>query len=127
MVCLIGEIWYYKAKLPNNDGYKSRPVLVIGTDANNNLYYTDIHYVIISSSSSIGVYDVIIDEGTAKSLNLVRASVIKTTKIYTGPKNLFERKVCDLPSDLKDEFINKYQSYQQDTIDKLKETLYITN
>lgn len=124
---MIGEIWYYKAKLPNNDGYKPRPVLIIGTDANNDLYYTDIHYVIISSSASIGVYDVFIDEEQAKEMNLTRASVIKTTKIYTGPLNLFERKVCDLPNNIKYEFMNKFQSYQEDVINKLKESLYITN
>lgn len=124
---MIGEIWYYKAKLPNNDGYKSRPVLIVGTDANNNLYYTDIHYVIISSSASIGVYDVLINDDQAKEMNLTRASVIKTTKIYTGPSNLFERKVCDLPDNIKDEFLKKFESYQEDTINKLKESLYITN
>lgn len=124
---MIGEIWYYKAKLPNNDGYKSRPVLIVGTDANNNLYYTDIHYVIISSSASIGIYDVLINEKQAKEMNLTRASVIKTTKIYTGPLNLFERKVCDLPDNIKNEFINKFESYQEDTINKLKESLYVTN
>ena len=124
---MIGEVWYYKAKLPNNDGYKSRPVLIIGTDANNNLYYTDIHYVIISSSASIGIYDVLINEDQAREMNLTRASVIKTTKIYTGPLNLFERKVCDLPENIKDEFVNKFELYQQDTINKLKESLYVSN
>ncbi len=46
-----GEIWTYVASKPNNGKLKVRPVLVIGDDANNNLQYVDIHYVIISSSA----------------------------------------------------------------------------
>lgn len=124
---MIGEIWYYKAKIPNNDGYKSRPVLVIGTDANNNLIYTDIHYVIISSSSEAGIYDVVISERVARKINLTRQSVIKTTKIYTGPRNLFERKIGILPEELKDEFIKKYQDYQNQLINTFQTFEFINN
>ncbi len=124
---MIGEVWYYKAKLPNSDGYKARPVLVIGTDANNNLLYTDIHYVIISSSAAIGIYDVIIDEETAKQINLLRKSVIKTTKIYTGPKNLFERKLGTLPDELKQEFVKKYQEYQNQLINDFITNEFVNN
>ena len=113
---MIGEIWYYKAKLPNSDEYKVRPVLVIGNDANNNLLYADIDYVIISSSSPVGIYDVVIEENIAKSINLIRKSIIKTTKIYTGPRTLFERKLGVLPENLKQEFINKYREYQNQLI-----------
>lgn len=111
---MIGEVWYYKAKLPNSDEYKSRPVLVIGTDANNNLLYTDIHYVII-------------DEETAKEINLLRKSIIKTTKIYTGPKSLFERKLGTLPDKLKQEFVKKYQEYQNQLINDFITNEFVNN
>jgi len=116
-----GEIWYYKAKLPNSDEYKARPVLIIGDDSNNNLFFTDIHYVLISSSSNIGIYDIEISNKIAKELGLTRRSIIKTTKIYTGPKTLFERKVCDLPENIKAQFIKKYQEYQTSLIIKLEQ------
>ena len=124
---MIGEIWYYKTKLPNSDGYKSRPVLIIGTDANNNLLYTDIHYVIISSSASIGIYDVIIDEEVAREINFLRKSIIKTTKIYTGPKNLFERKLGTLPDELKQDFVKKYQEYQNQLINDFITNEFVNN
>lgn len=118
---MIGEIWYYKAKMPNSDEYKSRPVLVIGDDSGNNLYFTDIHYVIISSSSSVGLYDIEISEEDAKDIGLLRKSVIKTTKIYTGPKTLFERKVCDLPDEYRMKFLEKYREYQLNLITKFEQ------
>lgn len=124
---MIGEIWYYKAKLPNSDQIKPRPVLVIGTDANNNLFYTDIHYVIISSSSEAGIYDVIIEEEIAKKINLLRKSIIKTTKIYTGPRNMFERKLGTLPEELKNEFIKKYQDYQNQLINAFQTFEFVNN
>lgn len=76
---MTGEIWTYVAVKPNDGNEKVRPVLVIGNDANNNLQYVDIHYVIISSSTECGDYDVFIDEEQAKKIGLVRKSVIKTT------------------------------------------------
>jgi len=115
---MIGEIWYYKAKLPNSDEYKSRPVLIIGSDSDNNLYYADIHYVIISSSAKAGLYDVIVNEKDAIDMGLSRESIIKTTKIYTGPKTSFERKVSDLPYEYRKEFLEKYQNYQTNLISK---------
>ncbi|MCL2840271.1 MAG: type II toxin-antitoxin system PemK/MazF family toxin [Defluviitaleaceae bacterium] len=109
---MILEIWYYKATLPNDTGYKARPVLVIGNDSENNLSIVDIHYCMVSSSSSVGKYDVEISEKQAKELGLTRASVIKTTKLYTGSQRLLERKVCDLPDDLKAIFSKNYKAYQ---------------
>ena len=109
---LILEIWYYKATLPNSGGTKDRPVLIIGDDQENSLNIIDIHYCLISASAPKGRYDILIDTTEATELGLLRASVIKTTKIYTGSKNLLGRKICDLPKNLKDEFIEKYKSYQ---------------
>jgi len=78
--------------------------LIIGNDSENNLSIVDIHYCFISSSASLGKYDVEISEERAKALKLAKASVIKTTKIYTGSTGLLERKVCNLPYDLKHAF-----------------------
>ena len=47
---MIGEVWTYEAIKPNNGIAKVRPILIIGSDANNQLQYVDIHYVIVSSS-----------------------------------------------------------------------------
>jgi len=113
---MIFELWYYQATLPNNGGIKPRPVLIIGDDGENGLSIVDIHYCIISASSQVGHYDVEIDEGTAQSVGLSRKSVIKTTKIYTGSKNLLERKISDLPSPLREEFREKYKSYQEQLV-----------
>jgi len=109
---LIFEIWYYKAILPNSGGIKARPILIIGDDSKNNLSIVDIHYCLVSASSQKGDYDVEISEEKARELGLKRASIIKTTKVYTGSKGLLERKVCDLPKELKSEFIQKYKAYQ---------------
>ena len=116
---MIFEIWYYRATLPNSGGTKLRPVLIIGNDAENKLSIVDIHYCLISSSSSKGEYDVEIDDATAKGLGLTRASIIKTTKGYTGSQHLLERKVCDLPDALKVEFAEKYKRYQKHMIEKM--------
>ena len=59
---MIGEIWTYKAIKPNNGLEKVRPILVIGNDANNGLQFIDINYVIVSSSSDCGQYNVEIDQ-----------------------------------------------------------------
>ena len=115
---MVFEIWYYEAKLPNSSTQtKGRPILIIGNDSENKLKIIDIHYCIVSKTAPKGEYDVQIDEATAKSLGLEQASVIKTTKIYTGDKELLERKVCDLPQDLKTEFIANYKAYQKKIID----------
>ena len=114
---MIFEIWSYNATLPNNGGIKPRPVLIIGNDENNGLKIVDIHYCIISASSPKGVYDIEINEETALNLGLKKASIIKTTKIYTGSQNLLNSKICDLPKDIRDEFIKNYKAYQ-DTIMK---------
>ena len=118
---MIFEIWYYKATLPNSGGIKGRPILIIGDDGENNLSIVDIHYCLISSSSPKGKFDVEISDPVAKSLGLSQASVIKTTKVYTGSKGLLERKVCDLPKDLRDEFIAKYKEYQSGIMSALDE------
>lgn len=65
---MIGEIWTYVAIKPNDGTPKVRPVLIIGNDSNNQLQYVDIHYVIISSSASCGVYDILLEEPLAKEL-----------------------------------------------------------
>jgi len=116
---LIFEIWYYKAALPNSGGTKPRPVLIIGDDGENKLSMVDVHYCLISSSSQAGEYDVEIRGERAYELGLLRASIIKTTKIYTGSKGLLERKICALPKDLKAEFIEKYKAYQSKIIEKM--------
>lgn len=113
---MIGEIWTYRAPRPNNGQIKPRPVLIIGNDSNNNLQYVDFHYVIVSSSASCGTYDVELDTATAKSIGLSCASVIKTTKIYTGAKSQFGSKIGELPEDKKKEFKKKYSDYQNDII-----------
>ncbi|MCL2036426.1 MAG: type II toxin-antitoxin system PemK/MazF family toxin [Oscillospiraceae bacterium] len=109
---MILEIWYYKANLPSSNKVKARPVLIVGDDRANGLQVVDIHYCIISSSSAKGDYDVEINEEIAKEIGLARASIIKTTKIYTGSKHLLERKVCDLPDSLRDEFVKRFKDYQ---------------
>ena len=116
---MIFEIWYFKALLPNGTGHKARPVLIIGNDSENNLNIVDIHYCLVSSSSSAGKYDVEIADTQAKALGLSRASIIKTTKIYTGSKRQLERKVCDLPDTLRKEFLQKYQAYQNAIISNM--------
>ena len=116
---MIFELWYYKAKLPNSGGTKRRPVLVIGDDGDNGLSIVDIHYCIVSASSQKGVFDVQIDEETAKKLGLLKESIIKTTKIYTGSRHMLERKISDLSDPLKKEFCKKYKDYQEKIIQKL--------
>jgi len=117
---MIFEIWYYKATLPNNGGIKPRPVLVIGSDDDNSLSIVDIHYCLVSASASKGKYDVEIDDVTAKNLGLSRASIIKTTKIYTGSRGLLERKICELPLELRKEFADKYKQYQHNLVEGLE-------
>ena len=115
-----GEIWTYVATKPNNSGEaKVRPVLVIGDDSNNQLQYVDIHYVIISSSAECGIYDVLLDKRLANELGLARESIIKTTKIYTGPRSKLGVKIAELKKKKKEEFVKKYQAYQDDLISKL--------
>jgi mRNA-degrading endonuclease toxin of MazEF toxin-antitoxin module len=100
------EIWTYLAAMPNSNKIKPRPVLIIGEDSGNNLKIVDIHYCIVSSSSLKGTYDVEIDKSTALALNLKKASIIKTTKIYTGDKSLLGTKICNLPENISAEFIS---------------------
>ena len=114
---MIGEIWTYAATKPSDGTPKVRPILIIGNDANNQLQYVDIHYVIVSSSDC-GVYDVKIEQNVATSIGLQRESVIKTTKIFTGAKSKLDSKIAELPPDKKEEFITKYRSYQEDMMTK---------
>ena len=72
---MVGEIWTYVAIKPNNGKEKTRPILIIGNDANNGLQYVDIHYVIISSSAECGIYDIEINEKTANEIGLERKSI----------------------------------------------------
>ena len=115
---MIGEIWTYAATKSSGGTPKVRPILIIGNDANNQLQYVDIHYVIVSSSSDCGVYDVKIEQNVATSIGLQRESVIKTTKIFTGAKSKLGSKIAELPPDKKEEFITKYRSYQEDMMTK---------
>ena len=118
---MIGEIWTYVATKPNNNGeQKVRPILIIGDDGNNQLQFVDIHYVIISSSADCGSYDVELDYSMAQSIGLSRRSVIKTTKIYTGPRTKMGQKIGELPESKKAEFIQKYKDYQLDIISKFQ-------
>ena len=116
---MIFELWYYRANLPNNGGIKTRPVLIIGDDTENGLTIIDIHYCIVSASSQVGNYDVVIDDITAKNIGLSKRSIIKTTKIYTGSKRLLENKIADLPQEQKEEFLIKFKDYQTKLINKL--------
>lgn len=116
---MIGEIWTYKATKPSDNLEKVRPILVIGDDKDNGLKFIDINYVIISSSASCGKYDVEISEEVAKEIGLNRKSIIKTTKIYTGSKTKLGKKICDLPTEIKEEFKKKYKVYQEDLINNI--------
>lgn len=109
---MIGEIWTYSATKPNDGLLKTRPVLVIGNDGNNNLKYVDIHYVIILSSADCGKYDVKLNDTMAKKIGLDRSSIIKTTKVYTGAKSKLINKIGDLPEEVRIDFIEKYKNYQ---------------
>lgn len=113
---MVGEIWTYVAVKPSDGKQKARPILIIGNDSNNHLQYVDIHYVIISSSSECGIYDVEIDEKLAKKIGLSSKSIIKTTKIYTGTKSKLGAKISDLPIEKKQEFYQKYKDYQDNLI-----------
>ena len=115
---MIGKIWTYVATKPNDGTLKIRPILIIGNDANNQLQYVDIHYVIVSFSSDCGVYDVKIEQEVAVSIGLKKESIIKTTKIYTGAKSKLGVKIAELPTNKKTEFLNKYRSYQEDIMTK---------
>ena len=115
---MIGEVWTYEAIKPNNGIAKVRPILIIGSDANNQLQYVDIHYVILSSSADCGIYDVELDEKAASNIGLKSASIIKTTKIYTGAKSKLGAKIGELPNEKKEEFIKKYRNYQEDIVTK---------
>jgi len=116
-----GEIWTYVSVKPNDGKEKVRPVLVIGNDANNQLKFVDINYVIISSSAECGIYDVEIEEDIAKNIGLSRKSVIKTTKIYTGTMSKLGCKIGELPEEKKKEFLNNYREYQNYLVQKFIE------
>lgn len=116
---MIGEIWTYQATKPSDNLQKTRPVLIIGDDKENGLKFIDINYVIISSSAPCGKYDVRIEEKTAIKIGLNRESVIKTTKIFTGSKMKLGKKICDLPSEIKEEFKQKYKKYQESIINNI--------
>lgn len=115
---MTGEIWTFKATNPNDNIEKARPVLIIGDDGDNNLRFVDIHYVIISSSATCGVYDIEINDTDAKKIGLDKKSVIKTTKIYTGSKSKLGNKIGDLPDNLKEKFKEKYTEYQNRLINE---------
>lgn len=118
MGLVIGEIWTFRATKPSDNLEKVRPILIVGDDRENGLQFVDINYVIISSSASCGKYDVEIEEETAKKIGLDRKSVIKTTKIYTGSKMKLGSKIGELPSDIREEFKQKYKKYQEDILNK---------
>ncbi len=119
---MTGEIWEYEATKPSDGMLKSRPVLIIGDDGNNQLQFVDVHYVIISSSADCGIYDVELDASLSNQTGLYKKSVIKTTKIYTGSKTKMKHKIGELPSDKKKEFIQKYKDYQLDIVSKFQMT-----
>lgn len=118
---MAGEIWVYYSPKPNDNKFNGRPVLVIGDDSTNGLKFVDISYVIISSSSETGKYDIEISEEQAIKIGLERKSVIKTTKIYTGSKSYLKSKIGDLPKKLKKEFVENYKTYQKNIILNLEE------
>ncbi len=113
---MIGEIWTFRATQPNDGTTKERPVLIVGNDSNNQLQFVDLHYVIISSSADCGIFDIRLDNHTAHSIGLKKESVIKTTKIFTGPRTKMGQKIGVLPPNIKLEFIKKYRAYQESLI-----------
>ena len=115
---MVGEIWTYVATKPNDNLKKVRPILIIGNDDSNELKFVDIHYVIISSSSDCGKYDIKLDSLTSKKIGLDRESIIKTTKIFTGTRTKLGNKIGDLPENIKEKFIKKYKEYQSNLISK---------
>ena len=116
---MIGEVWTYKATKPNDNLEKVRPVLVVGNDRDNGLQFVDINYVIISSSSALGKYDVELKGETARAIGLTKDSIIKTTKIYTGSQTKLGNKIGELPIDKKEEFKQKYREYQENILNNL--------
>lgn len=116
---MVGEVWTYVSSKPSDNLKKVRPILVIGNDSENNLRFVDIHYVIISASADCGKYDIQLDETMAKTIGLDRSSVIKTTKVYTGPSSKLGCKIGDLPEEIKHQFINNYREYQLKLIEAL--------
>lgn len=115
---MVGEIWTYRATKPNDNLEKVRPVLIIGDDKENGLQFVDINYVIISSSSQCGKYDVELKDEIMKEIGLNKNSVIKTTKIYTGSKTKLGSKIGELPQTKKEEFKRKYKEYQESIFNK---------
>lgn len=114
----IGEVWTYIATKPSDNLQKVRPILIVGNDEDNGLNFVDINYTIISSSADCGKYDVELNEVEASKAGLDRASVIKTTKIYTGSKMKLGSKIGELPLFKRDEFKQKYKEYQDNILNK---------
>ena len=108
---MIFEIWYYKTSLPSDDT-KPKPILIIGNDPEDGSVEANIHFCPILTSSAQGKYDVRINETDAKAIGIAKELIIKTTQMYTGPCNLLEQKVGDLPGDLISQFISQYIAYQ---------------
>lgn len=114
----IGEVWTYIATKPSDNLVKVRPILIVGNDEDNGLNFVDINYTIISSSAMCGKYDVELNEMIATQIGLNKASVIKTTKIYTGSKMKLGSKIGELPQAKREEFKQKYKEYQDNLLNK---------
>ena len=115
---MLGELWTYK--ITEAGGYleKTRPVLIIGRDEDDELQFVEITYVEGPLSELCGIYDIEIDEETAHSIGLRKRSVIKTTKIFTASKSNLGSKIGILPDDIKERFKEKFKAYQDMNLTK---------
>ena len=120
---MIFEVWYYRTDPSNDSDTKPELILVIGSDVN----VTSIHYCTISISSEQEKYDVVIDEKEAKTIGIAKTLVIKMAKIHTGPLELLERKVGELPKELISVFIDQYIAYQGALVAKMNATQRLAN
>ena|SRR5690554_3707967 len=115
----VGDIWTFLVPLTNdNTKYKARPVLIISVNENF-VHYQSINYVVISSTSVIEKYDVVINDNVAFKIGLQSKSIIKTTNIYTENKTSLGHKIGELPKNILKQFKKKYQTFQQYIINQL--------
>lgn len=115
----VGEIWTFLVPLTNdNTKYKARPVLIISVNEDFG-HYESINYVVISSTSAVEKFDVVINDKLALKIGLQAKSVIKTTNIYTENKTSLGNKIGELPKNILKQFKKKYQEFQQYVINQL--------
>lgn len=115
----VGDIWTFLVPLTNdNTKYKARPVLIISVNEDF-VHYQSINYVVISSTSAVEKFDVVISDKVASKIGLQSKSIIKTTNIYTENKTSLGHKIGELPIGILKQFKKKYQAFQQYIINQL--------